>query len=541
MPKFLNEELERMKGLMVFDYEKNSHDILSEQNINKSLIKEQEEEIKHGEVEGGEGEPNYEWIQTQMKATTGVEDLSGCFDVGGEGHDRIQGLFDVTVTTGSDAVKNFVASLKNEIESHPKAKNYLGKRGNFNIESMDIIAGASNGLEGSVTPNMNNDYQPQDYNDEDYDHKVGSSTYSKNMGYAQGRGDNVKVELIKSLPKNGISIDSDNISVTPYIIDTGGVTDDEDGHLTNPGQVALVKMRVCWVDAEETVTPGLIEEFLRCMGNVSVQVNYEGKPTHSCNAATFKIFANGEQLTRSKFGLKDGALKNSESEFADLNNGSGDGKVLGRKNGNQAGNRYNEFELSSGELMKILSVEKLREFKGKLQIEAECVKPKTVRNKAQWDDDRKYVYTYEDNEGNVKEFPYSFIATRKEKAKRYFNYTNSGDPKLYEMGLYLKYIVNLPSFEKYGKRKEDMIKYVKKNIRSRKGIITRIKNEYLGREGCHKGVATIHVLQNGKPVDFALVSTPKWVDGNEHKLGEPLEACNSQWVKVVNASKLIPR
>jgi len=411
---------------------------------------------------------------------------------------------------------------------------------------MDIIAGASNGLEGSVTPNMNNDYQPQDYNDEDYDHQVGSSTYSKNMGYAQGRGDNVKVELIKSLPKNGISIDSDNISVNPYIIDTGGVTDDEDGHLTNPGQVALVKMRVCWVDAEETVTPGIIENFLRCMGEVSVQVNYsDTSKDHVCNQATFKIFANGEQLTRSKFGFKKDSMGDSVSEFADLNNGTDDGIVLGRDDGIKGGTRYNEFDLTSGELMKILSVEKLREFKGKLQIEAECVKPKTIKHKKEWDDRRQYIYTYEDNTGNIKNFPDSFVYKKNDKNIRAYIYSKKGPPKLYEMGLFLKNKVGVSDLQKFSNKRQymgDIVKYVNKQIQSKKGSITPVKNvEYGKREGCHEGVASIHVLQNNKEVDMAMVTTPRWVDGTEHKLGKPLEACNSQWIEVVNASKLIPR
>ena len=47
MSKPLKEELERIKGLMVFNYEKNSHEVLSEQNIKKSLVEQRKKKYKN--------------------------------------------------------------------------------------------------------------------------------------------------------------------------------------------------------------------------------------------------------------------------------------------------------------------------------------------------------------------------------------------------------------------------------------------------------------------------------------------------------------
>ena len=122
-PKSLNEELMKMRKLMNFDINENSHDVLSENFVKKSIISEQKLEQ---EVEGT-GEPNWEWIERELeKGGVTTESNPGCFSVG-SADNRIKGLFAVKVTEGSTAVADFVEVLMDKIKTNPEAKKYLGK------------------------------------------------------------------------------------------------------------------------------------------------------------------------------------------------------------------------------------------------------------------------------------------------------------------------------------------------------------------------------------------------------------------------------
>ena len=449
--KSLNEQKKRMQKLMGFTYKDNSHDILSEENF-KSI-----EVVENNLLSEQDGEPNWEWIKKQIqKGETITETKPGCFNVG-TADKRIRGVFEAKVTEGSSAVDDFVKILMEKITTNPEARKYLDKGGKFEIEEMDIIAGASNAISGSITPTMDNNYKPLNITkgspeDLKYTHKIGSNTRDvTNMGYAQGRGEGVRDGLIKAFGDiKGFDMKPDNIKITNHIIDTGGKIDKKRNKSShpNPGQVVLVWMKVCWVNTETTIKEPIIEQFKRCMGKLSVQVNYIDNGKHNCNHATFKIFANDIPLKRTGFGVDTETVSNNPGDFADLNNGGGvEGEIDNRPNGSGGGTRVNEFKIVGKELGELVTVDNLKKFKGGIQVQAECVDKSDIVKDTKWTDNRQVIYSI-----NGKEIPPSFITKTNVIKYLYGGGNSSGKLKGAEFKRYLmEKIYNVESLKELKK------------------------------------------------------------------------------------------
>ena len=546
--KPLTPQEKRMRELMEFTYEDNSHDILAEHNLNfvevfnNPLLKEQEKgkTLDQGITKGADGNPDWEWIKKELKSAKTITHIKPiCFDVGSDG-ERIDGNFAAKVTSGSNAVKVFINQLKNAIASDPEAQKYLKEGGKFTIQAMDLIAGASNSLNGSVTPTMDNNYNPKKYSDEGYTHKNNSETWKKNLQYAIGRGNAVAEELKKSLPKEGINITEEGIKVTPFIIDTGGVIDGAKGHLPNNGQVVRVWMKVCWEKTETTRTPALIEEFKRCMGGITVEVNYEGTG-HKCNHATFKIFANGVALKRTGFGTSSGSINPSPSDYADLNNGSKDDLVLNKERsaGTPGGTRFNQFRIEGEELGKLLTVENLKKFKGDLQIQAECINTPNVTSDL-WSDKRKKLYSIDNlllppmfNSTRLNRLIYLYGKDGKIKTTSMINWMRENIEEFKDKNTStIKELLGLSR----NANSEDIIKKLSRIKRITSEPNPKIPKGKDSSFGCHKGVAEVNVVQNGREVDTQNVTTPRFADGTIYTLGPVMEACSAKWNQLVKAS-----
>ena len=538
---------------MNFDISENSHDVLSENFVKKSIISEQKLEQ---EVEGT-GEPNWEWIEREIEKGGVTTELNpGCFSVG-SADNRIKGFFKAKVTEGSTAVDTFVEVLMDKIKTTPEAKKYIGTGGKFVIESMDIIAGASNSLNGSMTPTMDNNYKPLNITkgspeDLKYDHPIDSETYDKNMGYAKGRGEGVRDGLIKAFNSDkikGFKMNSENITISNYIIDTGGKIDIESTS-ENKGQVALVWMKVCWVNTETTIKEPIVEQLKRCMGDLSVQVNYYKGKNHHCNHAAFKIFVNNIPLKRTGFGLDTETVTNNASEYADLNNGvDADGAVGNRDDGSAGGTRVNEFKLGGEGLGQLVTIKNLKQFKGGVQVQAECADMSDIVTDLNWSDNRQLLYSF-----NNETIPPTFINNANEKKTMYNSEAGTISKSVLLMYLRVKYKVetNVELSEKLEIESSSSFNKMFDTISSN-GMLTSKANPKLSMRknkklmngnrvktafGCHKGVAVIKVLHNGKEVDVnENVSTPRYADGNIYTLGPEMEACNALWSKVVEDSK----
>lgn len=424
-PQNINEEVNKMRRLMNFDISQNSHDVLSEQNINSIELFEKQTLLEQDDVE-----PNWEWIEKVLKeGYTDTKVIEDCFWVGGEDPlERISGTFNATVETGSSAVEDFMKLLIEKIESSEGAKKMLGKGGSFVIKEMDIIAGASNHIDGSITPTMDNNYNPINItkgSEEDlsYDHSIDSKNYNTNMGYAQGRGEGVKNGLLAAFNSDevkGFSMDSDKINVSTYIIDTGGLIDeDPNQNSDNPGQVVLVRMYVCWRDEETTYVAPIYEKFNRCMTDLSVELNFnpkkQGRVGHVCNSATFEVYVNDVPLTRTHYGIGNSKslVQGGKAEmiipnkskghievevpekYASLNNKAffydpyGRGVPFEQMHGT---GRWNRFELSDDEVASLIDVNNLRKYKGEIQVQAKC-----FATGSRWSDKREKVFIPNEN------------------------------------------------------------------------------------------------------------------------------------------------
>tara|TARA_R100001509_G_scaffold164628_1_gene142952 strand:+ start:1001 stop:2650 length:1650 start_codon:yes stop_codon:yes gene_type:complete len=545
--KSLNEQKKRMQELMGFTYKDNSHDILSEENF-KSI-----EVVENNLLSEQDGEPNWEWVEKELqKAKTITTTKPECFMVG-SADNRIKGVFEATVTEGSTAVTDFVKILMEKIKNNENAKKYLGKGGNFTIEEMDIIAGASNSISGSITPTMDNNYKPLNITkgspeDLKYKHKIGSDKYNQNMGYAKGRGEGVRDGLIKAFSKiDGFDMDGDKIKISNHIIDTGGKID-KDSSSPNEGQVVLVFMKVCWVNTTETRVPAVVEQFKRCMGGLSVQVNYsDTSKGHKCNNGTFKIFANGIHLERTGWGTNSNNISASKSEYADLNNGSKNDEILDERGEIPIGSTvFNEFKIEGPELAALVKLDNLKKYKGGLQITAECIETGGKTNQ-QWFDKRSQIWYYGSKDNLL---PSQYI--RKKDGRTKFSYSTKGE--LQQGGVYWLMqnhgmeICKKLECSDFDPNKEYTDSQLLTRIRKEYGkntssvqvmekLMDYIDNPNENRFGCHKGVANIKILQNDSPVDTQTVTTPRYADNVQYTLGPEMEACNGLWSKVVDDSK----
>ena len=552
--KPLTSQQKRMKELMGFTYEDNSHDLLSEENF-KSI-----EVVENNLLSEQGGEPNWEWIKKEIqKGETITETKPGCFTVG-TNDKRIRGVFEAKVTEGSNAVNDFVKILIEKIKTNPEAQKYLDKGGKFTIEEMDIIAGASNSISGSITPTMDNNYKPLNITkgspeDLKYKHKIGSDRYNQNMGYAKGRGEGVRDGLIKAFGViKGFDMKPDNIKITNHIIDTGGEIDKDRNNSShpNPGQVVLVWMEVCWVNTETTIKEPIIEQFKRCMGELAIQVNYIDNGDHTCNHATFKIFANDIPLKRTGFGVDKETVDDNVGDFADLNNGGGvEGEIDNRPNGSKGGTRVNEFKIVGKELGELVTVDNLKKFKGGIQVQAECVDKSDVVKDTKWTDNRQVIYSI-----NGKEVPPSFITKTNVIKYLYGGAATSGKLKLPEFKKYLmEKIYDVESLKELKKAmgydgewdikkamamlkaNQTLTSKPNPNISKRPNKKLRSGERIKTGFGCHKGVAKVKILQNGQEVDTQTAETPRYADGIIYTLGPEMEACNALWSKVVEDSK----
>ena len=551
--KYFNEQRKRMKELMGFTYKDNSHDVLSEENFNSIEVVE-----NHLLTEQG-GEPDWEWIEKELqKSQTIVETKPACFNVG-TADERIKGVFEARVTAGSSAVTDFVKILMDNIKNNENAKKYLGKGGNFTIEEMDIIAGASNAISGSITPTMDNNYKPLNITkgspeDLKYTHKIGSDTRDKtNMGYAKGRGEGVRDGLIKEFGDiKGFDMKPDNIKITNHIIDTGGKIDKNRNKSSHPneGQIVLVYMKVCWVNTTKTRIPAIIEKFNRCMTGLSVELNFDkrkqGRVTHRCDNAVFKVYVNGVPLERTGFfkGSKPSSFPSKSGEYANLNNAS------------TGGSRWNEFALNSDEVAALVKLDVLKKYKGEIQVQAKCI-PQSSQT---WRDKRDRIYI--PNKGI--ELPKTGMVLYKTPNGAKRQYLDSGKTDGYApikkwIAIAIKYadpqtgilpttpegyipenIMEELKIKEYNTTWDDVYdneesKNILYDFYKNSGKIK--ANENKGQKGCHEGVAEVVLNYQGQPQESSTVTTPRFESGGVINLGTPMEGCKKQWVALVDASK----
>tara|TARA_R110000824_G_scaffold183039_2_gene364026 strand:- start:1574 stop:2956 length:1383 start_codon:yes stop_codon:yes gene_type:complete len=360
MSKNLSEERIRMRKLMGFTYKDNSHDVLAEQNIGKSIISEQ------GEKEEVEGED--------------------CVTISHVGRFPVDGI------AGSGAFTTFMNKIETTIKGNAKLADKITK-GFVYVTDFSLIGGASNHYEGhSVTPEKNND-RKSDYSGQDYTEDNKSSHFKKNKELSVNRAKGLADELNgeDGLKRINVQFDEgilDNAknNAQGYIIDTGGINDKPNksswtinGVTYQPGQVVEVSMTICYESGklledpetgttETIITKEQVTVLKKCFNGATIKVIYDpkdlkkrGLPDHSCNKAVYDIWANGYKIKRTP-----------TLDYASLNNKGylDDAEKEGRK-------RINTFTLEiDGVNSEFFNEDIIGKHSGRLVITAACRKTK---------------------------------------------------------------------------------------------------------------------------------------------------------------------
>ena len=359
----LNEELNRIKKLMNFKIEENSHDSLSNR-----IFKEQTDKTE------------------KCKTIKHV------------------GEFAKKENIGSNSFVNIINKIKNELENYDENS----KKGLY-LKNIKVIGGASNHYNGkSVIPELNNDRKTKYNKATTYDKDENSREFKYNKQLAIDRAKNVVDQLTKEggpLEKLGIKVNQKDVeevknNIKGFIIDTGGENDDErDDSKYNAGQIVSISMDICSKikattsteepkkpedptgedeseepkkpedptdedESEEETNENTDKVTEKCFENVEIQVIYDDtiKKKHYCNNAIYEIYANGLKL-----------IRETGQDYASLNN-----KGI-MDDGENIGGRYrkNVFKLTvDGENQKFFNKRIYGKHKGKLVITAACKKTK---------------------------------------------------------------------------------------------------------------------------------------------------------------------
>ena len=330
----LNEELNRMKGLMNFKLGQKSAD----------LLKEQEEPIDNQE------EP--------------IDNQEDCITV------KHTGTFAVDEHVGSDAFNQFMSKIKEQISTLGDSKKTL--------KSIKVFGGASNHYDGkSVNPDWSNDWEVSD--NKSYERDKNSEEYKYNKELAAKRAKNVVNEmtgiggLFEELGVAFEQTDIDDVltNMKGYVIDTGGKNDDEKLDKYKPGQIVNLELEICGRIGEQNKEcyEDIIIEFVYDKNTRDKNLD-DGKVDHFCNHAVYNLYANGYKL-----------IRNTGQDYASLNNmgEKDDGEklpgVVKIQSQDYEPYRKNTFILSSKEGVNKGFFDNPDNYEdGRLVITAECVK-----------------------------------------------------------------------------------------------------------------------------------------------------------------------
>ena len=333
----LNEELNRMKGLMNFKLGQKSAD----------LLKEQEEPIDNQE------EP--------------IDNQEDCITV------KHTGTFAVDEHVGSDAFNQFMSKIKEQISTLGDSEKTL--------KSIKVFGGASNHYDGkSVNPDWSNDWEVSD--NQSYERDKNSEEYKYNKELAAKRAKNVvnKMTDIGGLFEElGVSfrneiIDDVLTNMKGYVIDTGGKNDNKrDESIYKPGQIVNLELEICGSIGEQD-----IPEDFQCFEDVLIELRYDEVAEaenrekniikHNCNYAVYELYANGHKL-----------IRDTGQDYASLNNTGklDDGVKIGPVRSDY---RTNKFILSSeGENSEFFSGGYYNKEGGNIELTAKCIPTKGLK------------------------------------------------------------------------------------------------------------------------------------------------------------------
>lgn len=216
------------------------------------------------------------------------------------------GTFPAKVTSNPANITNFINKVKAELQNNQAvSKDYAS--GKAYIAGIKLIGGASNKYSKAVKPEMDNNYNVQNYPD---NAAYSATDAPKNKALAVQRANGLYAELQKQLPAIKLNF-GPNVApqVVGYTVDTGGKVDAsrDTSKYKNPGQVVIVEMDICATTAGSSTdntpkdpiggkVPNNIEEFKKlgrdgfvlsgayfCNGKNSLDAGASDNTFDSCN------------------------------------------------------------------------------------------------------------------------------------------------------------------------------------------------------------------------------------------------------------------
>lgn len=265
----------------------------------------------------GTGTNNY--IEPRITVTEVVTGKVTYWDVIGFGY------FPKSETNSNFAIA-FINKVKNEVFANPKIVEAVnsGKKDLITVTLADVRGGASNAFGGGPVPAEISGLTESNIGKPTITKISGNANFTGDKKLAEQRATNLWTAIKEKLPsgtdkKIRISNSVKN-TITGYVVDTGGVDDNNKKRDWNkypiPGQHVYINMRI---ELRPVLEPDKIKS-KKCLVNATISMDFGiGKTTrsHSCDSATFDVFANGINIGQIDLGNMTKTLENNKTKAAD--------------------------------------------------------------------------------------------------------------------------------------------------------------------------------------------------------------------------------
>lgn len=256
----------------------------------------------------GTGTNNY--IEPRISVTEQTQGKTTYWDIVGFGY------FPTSVVT-STFVSAFIKKIQTEVFKSPKIVEAI-KNGQKDLITMTLanVRGGASNYYGGKTPAEISGLTDANVGKPTIKSVSGDSNFTKNKELARKRANNVLTAIKTQLPASTsqkIRISKSlKETVSGYVVDTGGVDDNNDKRDWNtypiPGQHVYIFMRIELRSLVEPTKP----DSKKCLFNTTISMDFGiGKPErkHKCDSATFDVFANGINIGQIDLGNMNICLK----------------------------------------------------------------------------------------------------------------------------------------------------------------------------------------------------------------------------------------
>lgn len=225
----------------------------------------------------------------------------------------------------SNFVTAFITKIQDEVFKNAKIVESInaGKKDLITVTFGEVRGGASNYYGGPIPAEVSG-ITDTNIGNPPIKKINGNQNFTADKQLAEKRAKNVWKGIKEKLPlskdkKIRIS-KSVKESISGYVVDTGGVDDNSEkrdwSKYPVPGQHVYIYMRI---ELRPVLEPDKIQS-KKCLVNATISMDFGiSNPvrTHSCDSATFDVFANGINIGQIDLGNMDETIKSNKTKSAD--------------------------------------------------------------------------------------------------------------------------------------------------------------------------------------------------------------------------------